>query len=40
VYLSGVPGGEAIAMETGCDFFSVPIELGVSSTSQGPSEND
>lgn len=31
VYLPGVPGGEAIAKETGCDFFSVPIELGVSS---------
>ncbi|KAL2202561.1 malate dehydrogenase [Sarocladium strictum] len=28
VYLPGVPGGEAIAKETGCDFFSVPIELG------------
>jgi len=31
VYLPGVPGGEEIAKETGCDFFSVPIELGVSS---------
>ncbi len=30
VYVPGVPGGEAIAKETGCDFFSVPIELGVS----------
>ena len=30
VYLPGVPGGEAIAKETGLDFFSVPIELGVS----------
>ena len=30
VYLPGVPGGEEIAKETGCDFFSVPIELGVS----------
>jgi malate dehydrogenase len=30
VYLPGVPGGEAIAKETGNDFFSVPIELGVS----------
>lgn len=30
VYLPGVPGGEAIAKETGCDFFSVPVELGVS----------
>ncbi|EGX91626.1 malate dehydrogenase [Cordyceps militaris CM01] len=28
VYLPGVPGGEAIAKATGCDFFSVPIELG------------
>lgn len=30
VYLPGVPGGEAIAKETGLDFFSVPIELGAS----------
>ncbi len=30
VYLPGVTGGEAIAKETGVDFFSVPIELGVS----------
>lgn len=29
VYLPGVPGGDAIAKQTGCDFFSVPIELGV-----------
>lgn len=29
VYLQGVPGGDAIFKETGCDFFSVPIELGV-----------
>jgi malate dehydrogenase len=28
VYLPGVPGGEEIAKLTGCDFFSVPIELG------------
>ena len=28
VYLPGVPGGEAIAKETGCDYFSVPVELG------------
>ncbi|KAI8666633.1 malate dehydrogenase [Fusarium keratoplasticum] len=28
VYLPGVPGGEAIAKQTGADFFSVPIELG------------
>lgn len=30
VYLPGVSGGDAIAKATGCDFFSVPIELGVS----------
>ena len=30
VYLPGVDGGDEIAKETGCDFFSVPIELGVS----------
>lgn len=29
VYLPGVPGGDAIAKETGLDFFSVPVELGV-----------
>ena len=29
VYLPGVPGGEAIAKETGVDYFSVPVELGV-----------
>jgi len=28
VYLPGVDGGDAIAKETGCDFFSVPVELG------------
>ncbi|RMD42510.1 hypothetical protein DV735_g2610, partial [Chaetothyriales sp. CBS 134920] len=28
VYLPGVPGGEAIAKETGVDFFSLPVELG------------
>lgn len=31
VYLRGVPGGEEIAKETGVDYFSVPVELGVSS---------
>ncbi len=31
VYLPGVPGGDVIAKETGCDFFSVPVELGVGS---------
>lgn len=30
VYLPGVPGGDDIAKKTGVDFFSVPIELGVS----------
>jgi len=30
VYLPGVAGGEAIAKATGLDFFSVPVELGVS----------
>ncbi|KAI4185543.1 MAG: hypothetical protein L6R41_004051 [Letrouitia leprolyta] len=30
VYLPGVPGGDGIAKETGVDFFSVPIELGIS----------
>lgn len=30
VYLPGVPGGDTIAKQTGVDFFSVPIELGVS----------
>ncbi len=28
VYLPGVEGGDAIAKETGCDYFSVPTELG------------
>ena len=28
VYLPGVDGGDAIAKETGCDYFSVPVELG------------
>ena len=29
IYLPGVPGGDAIAKETGVDYFSVPVELGV-----------
>jgi hypothetical protein len=29
VYVPGLPGGEEIAKETGCEFFSVPVELGV-----------
>jgi len=28
IYLDGVPGGDVIKKETGCDFFSVPVELG------------
>jgi malate dehydrogenase len=28
VYLPGVDGGEEIQKITGCDFFSVPVELG------------
>lgn len=28
IYLPGVSGGDAIAKETGCDYFSVPVELG------------
>ncbi|BDD56489.1 hypothetical protein MAP00_001939 [Monascus purpureus] len=28
VYLPGVSGGDAIAKETGVDFFSIPVELG------------
>ena len=30
VYLPGVPGGEEIKKATGLDFFSAPVELGVS----------
>lgn len=30
VYLKGVDGGDTIASTTGCEFFSVPIELGPS----------
>lgn len=30
IYLPGVTGGDAIAKQTGLDFFSVPVELGVS----------
>lgn len=30
VYLPGIPGGKEIQEKTGVDFFSVPIELGVS----------
>ena len=28
VYLPGIEGGAEIAKETGCDFFSVPVEIG------------
>jgi len=31
VYLPGISEGNAIAKETGLDFFSVPVELGVCS---------
>lgn len=30
VYLPGVGGGDAIAKDTGVEYFSVPVELGVS----------
>jgi malate dehydrogenase len=30
VYLPGVPGGKEIAEKVKTDFFSVPVELGVS----------
>lgn len=36
VYLPGVSGGDAIAKETGVDYFSVPVELGVSSEQVAP----
>ena len=29
IYLPGVTGGDAISKETGVDYFSVPVELGV-----------
>ena len=35
VYLPGVPGGKDIAEKTGVDFFSVPVELGVSAVRSG-----
>ena len=28
VYLPGIEGGDAVAKETGCNYFSVPTELG------------
>jgi malate dehydrogenase len=31
VYLPGVEGGDAIQKATGCEYFSVPVELGVGS---------
>jgi len=34
VYLPGIPGGEEIVKLTGCDFFSVPIELGPNGAKQ------
>lgn len=32
VYLPGIEGGEELYKATDCEFFSVPIELGVSSS--------
>ena len=29
IYLPGVSGGDAIVKESGVDYFSVPVELGV-----------
>ena len=29
IYLPDVEGGDEIKKETGCDYFSVPVELGV-----------
>ena len=29
MYLPGIPGGEEIVKETGLEYFSVPVELGV-----------
>ncbi|KAL1582688.1 hypothetical protein WHR41_08593 [Cladosporium halotolerans] len=44
VYLPGVPGGDAIAKETGLEYFSVPVELGKEGAKQAhnpiPSAND
>ncbi|MCJ1481592.1 hypothetical protein MMC06_001751 [Schaereria dolodes] len=34
IHLSGIPGGETIAKETGTDYFSVPVELGPSGAEQ------
>jgi len=28
VYVQGIPGGDEVFKETGCEFFSVPVELG------------
>lgn len=41
IYLAGVPGGDAIAKETGLDFFSVPVELGTNGAEKAinPLEN-
>lgn len=36
VYLPGIPGGDEIAKKTGVEFFSVPVELGVSLLSIAP----
>ena len=34
VYLPGIPGGQAIADKTGCEFFSVPVELDANGAKQ------
>ncbi|KAI9708709.1 MAG: hypothetical protein M1828_002672 [Chrysothrix sp. TS-e1954] len=34
MYMPGVPGGQAIVDKTGCDFFSVPVELDASGAKQ------
>lgn len=44
VYLPGVPGGDEIAKATGCEYFSVPVELGKDGAQKAinvvPSAND
>lgn len=34
VYLPGVAGGEALAKKTGCEFFSVPVQLDANGAKQ------
>lgn len=44
VYLPGIDGGDAVVKATGCDYFSVPVELGkqgaVKATNPVASAND